>query len=415
MTRERLLEMTSQAWTPTRPQPGTPGCRPREPERHTVSKRGMRPRDLAHAARPGTIPLDENHGFEWRSAPAALQAIRDAASAMKRLVITAPRRAEFQDVPVPECPHDGLLVRAIVTALSTGTEMRAWRGTPVDPDGRLLYPHGVPLRFPYENGYSMVGRVEAVGPDGGGFSVGDRVFVGEPHKQYTAVAADLALKLPDGLPDESAVFLNVLNVGQLALRKGRPGPGENVAIVGMGVVGLSALAFCRAFGFRTLAVDTDERRLAIALDMGASATASPTATDLPDVVAAWSQGRGADVAIEAATAWHAIKTAMDVVRPRGTVVVVATHTDTPDFSPVSYPYNVKDVALLTSYGYDPRDDRWDKKACMALSADLLAAGEMDISPMITDRIDWSELPDVYRRLDGSGDRPIGVVARWPRG
>ena len=332
---------------------------------------------------------------------------------MKRLFITGPRRAEFQDVPVPACPADGLLVRAVVTALSTGTEMRAWRGTPVDPDGRLLYPHGVPLQFPYQNGYSMVGRVEAVGPDADGFSVGDRVFVGEPHKEYAAVAAELAFRLPDGLPDESAVFLNVLNVGQLALRKGRPGPGENVAVVGLGVIGLSALAFCRAFGFRTLAVDTDERRLAIASDMGAKVTASPQAANLQDVVAAWSGGRGADVAIEAATAWPAIRTAMDIVRPRGTVVVVATHTDIPDFSPVSYPYNVKDVALLTSYGYDPRDDRWDKKACMSLSADLMASGEMDISPMITDRIEWSEIPETYRRLDESGDRPVGVVARWP--
>ena len=336
-----------------------------------------------------------------------------AAPAMKRLVVTGPRIAEFQDVPVPECPRGGLLVRAVVTALSTGTEMRTYRGTPVDPEGRLLYPSGVPLEFPYEIGYSMVGMVEAVGADVAGFSVGDRVFVGEPHKQYAAVPADLAFRLPEGLPDYSAAFLNVLNVGQLALRKGRPGPGENVAIVGLGVVGLSALAFCRAFRFSALAVDTDERRLAVASAMGADATASPQAADLPEAVAAWSGGRGADVAIEAATAWSAIKTAMDIVRPRGTVVVVATHTDTPDFSPVSYPYNVKDVALLTSYGYDPRDDRWDKKACMSLAADLLAGGEMDVSPMITHRVEWSEIPDVYRRLDGSGERPIGVVVRWP--
>jgi threonine dehydrogenase-like Zn-dependent dehydrogenase len=332
---------------------------------------------------------------------------------MKRLVVTGPRIAELQDVPVPECPRGGLLVRAVVTALSTGTEMRTYRGTPVDPDGRLLYPSGVPLEFPYEIGYSMVGRVEAVGADVDGFSVGDRVFVGEPHKQYAAVAADLAFRLPEGLPDESAAFLNVLNVGQLALRKGRPGPGENVAIVGLGVIGLSALAFCRAFRFRALAVDTDERRLAVASAMGAEATASPRAADLTDILDAWSGGRGADVVIEAATAWPAIKTAMDIVRPRGTVVVVATHTDIPDFSPVSYPYNVKDVALLTSYGYDPRDDRWDKKACMSLAADLLASGEMDVAPMIDHRVEWSELPDVYRRLDGPGARPIGVVVRWP--
>ena len=50
---------------------------------------------------------------------------------------------------------------------------------------------------------------------------------------------------------------------------------------------------------------------------------------------------------------------------------------------------------------------------MSLAADLMANDEMDISSMITDRVEWSEIPDVYRRLDGSGDRPTGVVARWP--
>ena len=156
-----------------------------------------------------------------------------------------------------------------------------------------------------------------------GFSVGDRVFVGEPHKEYAAVAADSALKLPEGLPAKQAAFLNVLGVGQLALRKGRPGLGENVAIVGLGVVGLSALAFCQAFRFPALAIDTDERRLARRHGRKRHRAA-------------------ADVVIEAATAWPAIMTAMDVVRPQGKVVVVATHTDMPEFSPVSYPYNVGD-------------------------------------------------------------------------
>jgi threonine dehydrogenase-like Zn-dependent dehydrogenase len=147
--------------------------------------------------------------------------------------------------------------------------------------------------------------------------------------------------------------------------------------------------------------------------MGSDATVSPAAGDLERVVADWSGGRGADVAIEAATAWSAIKTAMDVVRPHGKVVVVATHTDVPDFSPVSYPYNVKDVTLLTSYGYHPHDGRWDKKACTALSAELMARGEMDITPMLTHQVEWSDLPDVYRRLDEGDGSLLGVVVRWP--
>ena len=67
---------------------------------------------------------------------------------MKRLIITGPRRAEFEDVPTPDCPENGLLVRATVTAISTGTEIRGYRATPVDDEGLLLYPirsYQVPL------------------------------------------------------------------------------------------------------------------------------------------------------------------------------------------------------------------------------------------------------------------------------
>ena len=227
---------------------------------------------------------------------------------MKRLVITGPRTASFDDVPVPECPPDGLLVKAIVTAISTGTELRVYRQVPIDDAAELLFP-SVPLdRTPHENDYSMVGRVVEVGADVVGFSEGDRVFVSEPHKEYASVSADSAMKLPDAMPDHHAVFLNILGVGQLALRTGHPTPGENVAVVGMGVIGLGTLALCRALGFRTAGIDTDTHRLGVAEEMGADLAADPTTPELAQRISGWSDGRGADLVIEAASTWQATKT-----------------------------------------------------------------------------------------------------------
>ena len=81
----------------------------------------------------------------------------------------------------------------------------------------------------------MVGRVVAIGGEVSGFAVGDRVFVPEPHQEYAAVAADSVVKLSESIPAEVGVFLSILTVAQLAMRKGRPTPGESVAIVGLGV------------------------------------------------------------------------------------------------------------------------------------------------------------------------------------
>ena len=336
---------------------------------------------------------------------------------MKRLVITGPRAAEFEDVPPPLCPDEGLLVRAEVTAISTGTEIRAYRSIPVDEEGLVLYPsvwqaRKVPLSFPYENGYSMVGRVAEVGRSVDGFSEGDRVFVGEPHKEYAAVSAELAVKLPDGVLTELAVFLNVLGVGQLGLRKGSPAPGENVAVVGLGVIGLATVALSKSFRFRVLGIDTDGQRLEVARKMGIEAV-SPEDGSFDQRVLDWSDGRGADVVVEAASTWRATRTAMDVARQGGTVVIVATHTDKPEFSPVSHPYLGKNLKLLTSLGYT--DPRWDRTRSSQLMLDMLESGDLKIAPMITHEFEWSEILDVYRRLDEGDSELLGVVFRWPSG
>ena len=331
---------------------------------------------------------------------------------MKRLIITGPRQAEFDEADVPSCGRDELLVRARVTAVSTGTEIRVYRYIPVDEDGEWL--HGG-VRFPdgpLENGYSMVGDVIEAGAAVKGFRAGDRAFCGATHKEYAAVSALDAVKLPQEVSDERAVFLNILGVGQLGLRHGDPTPGENIVIVGLGVVGLSALAFCSAFGFRTVGIDIDDRRRTIAAEMGADLVVDPSDPGMQDRVVAFLDGRGADLVLETASVWTAVETALDVVRQDGTVVVVARHVDSPAFNPVGHPYMSKRFSLRASLGYRPNDMRWNRTNSMALTARLLAEGKLNIDPMITHEFRWNELPEVYAHLD-RGDRDIlGAVIRW---
>ena len=331
---------------------------------------------------------------------------------MKRLVVTGPRQAEFKDVPIPECPRDGVLAKAIVTAISTGTEIRVYRRIPVDDEGIMQYP-GIPFPDgPTENGYSMVGEVVEVGADVDGFSVGERVFLGEAHKEYAAVPASQVLKLPDSIPTEQAVMLNLLGVAHIALRTGDPAPGENVAVVGLGVIGQSAVAWCRAFGFRTLGIDMDEGRLEAARAMGANAVASPADAEFQSRIDDIFDGEGADMVIEAASTWRAIRTSMDIARRDGRVVVTATHTDRPDYNPVGHPYLSKRITLKTAYGYEDPGQRWDRDHCVRLAVEMLSRAQLAIQPMITHRVPRQELPEIYRRLDQGDLSILGVVVDW---
>jgi 2-desacetyl-2-hydroxyethyl bacteriochlorophyllide A dehydrogenase len=330
---------------------------------------------------------------------------------MQRLIITGPRQAKFEQVDLPVCPPDGLLVRARVTAISTGTEVRVYRLIPVDAAGQFLHAN-VPLELPTENGYSMVGDVVEVGADVADFAVGDRVFVPAPHRQYAAVPAQLAVKVPPSVPDEQAVFLSILEVSHLALRKGTPAPGENLAIIGQGVIGLSALAYGVAYGFRTVAIDYDEHRLAIARAMGADLALSPAEPDFLARVRTFCDGEGADLVIEAASVWPAIQTGMEIAARQARLVVVARHTDQPGFSPVGDPYLQKEIALLVSYGHPPAGHRWDRRRSFALTLELLAKGRLNLAPMITHRFPWHQLPQVYDRLDRGERELVGIVLDW---
>lgn len=330
---------------------------------------------------------------------------------MKRLIVKGARDVEFEEVPIPDCPTDGLLVKASVTAISTGTELRVYRAIPVDPEGKFMHA-GSPYVLPTENGYSMVGTVVEVGSEVEGFAEGDRVFVPEAHKEYGAVAAEHAYKLPDELPDEQAVFLHIMGVGHIALRRGEPAPGANIAVLGQGVVGLSALAYSVAFGMRTAAIDTEPVRLDIARKMGADLAVSPTEADFQAKIDEVFWGLGADIAIEAASVWPAVKTALDVVRTGGKVVVISRHTDTPDFSIVNHPYFNSGKSVMNVAGFEPDGQRWDRRTASELTLSLLSEGKIDIAPMITHRIGWQELPDAYARLDKGDLSMVGIVVRW---
>ncbi len=330
---------------------------------------------------------------------------------MQRLIVTAPRTTSFEEVAAPDCPPDGLLIRARVTAISTGTEIRVYRGIPVDDAGEFLHER-VPFVMPTENGYSMVGDVIEVGEQVRGFAIGDRVYAGMPHKQIVAVSADMAFKLPDSIPDDEAVFLNILEVAHIAIRRGQPAVGENVAIIGAGVIGLSALAYCRMFGFRTVVIDADPDRVEIAKAMGAGMAMSTDNDRFIDRTIDYFDGAGADLIIEAASNWSAVETAMEIAATNAKVVVVARHTDIPQFNPVGHPFLGKELTLLTSYGHAEPGQRWDRQRSFGLTIDRLARKQLRIAPMISHHFDWRQLPDVYDRLDSGEKDLVGIVIRW---
>jgi 2-desacetyl-2-hydroxyethyl bacteriochlorophyllide A dehydrogenase len=178
----------------------------------------------------------------------------------------------------------------------------------------------------------------------------------------------MCLPLPDTVPDDEAALTEPLAVAVRALRRGGLRPGERVAVVGAGAVGLMAVQAAAAFGADSVAVaePLPERR-ALAARLGADRTVPPE-----DAAAL-----EADVAIECAGTPGAVQTALQALRSGGRAVLLGIVTEPTPIAPMDLVRGEK--SLIGSLSHV-----WDEDFLVALR--LLGRGAVQAAPLITDRI-----------------------------
>ena len=270
---------------------------------------------------------------------------------MKALVYHGPGKKSWDEVPdaVVQEPTD--VVVKVDTTTICGTDLHILQGdVAAVTEGRIL-------------GHEAVGTVTAVGDAVTGFSVGDRVLVpaitkcgrcaycqrGMPSHcqtvggigwifghlidgtQAEAVRvpyADTSLYLvPDEVTNEQAIFLaDSLPTGyEVGVLAGGVRPGDTVAVVGAGAVGLSAILTTGLWGAsRVVAVDTNKFRLDKALEFGATDVVEVGHSTVADVIA-MTDGLGVDVSIEAVGYPETLLTAASLVRPGGSIANIGVH------------------------------------------------------------------------------------------
>ena len=244
------------------------------------------------------------------------------------------------DIPDPECPDDGVVVRVGATGVCR-SDWHAWAGH--DPVPR-----------PHVPGHELAGTVHAVGPSVRRWSVGDRVTVpfvcgcgrcaycraGDTHvcpdqtqpgftgsgsfAELVALrAADTNLvRLPDDLDVVTAASLGcrLATAYRAVVTHGRITPGDWLAVHGCGGVGLSAVLVGAALGARVVAVDVSEAALARAVELGAAATVR--GDDPAAAVRDATGGGGAHVSLDAVGSPTTAVASVHSLRRRGRHVQV---------------------------------------------------------------------------------------------
>jgi alcohol dehydrogenase len=201
--------------------------------------------------------------------------------------------------------------------------------------------------------------------------------------------ADRALRpLPEEVTDEAAVFLaDILPTGHAAVVRGEVAPGDTVAVIGCGPVGLMAVLCSREPAGRVLAIDGVPERRRVAEALGAEPIGP---ADAEDAVAAATGGLGADVVIEAAGSPGGLDASLRLARGRGVVSVVGAHFE-PD-----YPL---DNALMFERELTLRFSIGDPTADGGLLLDRMACGDLDPTPVLTHRLSLDEAAEAYRLFD----------------
>jgi L-iditol 2-dehydrogenase len=245
---------------------------------------------------------------------------------MKALVFEKPDQPVVVDKPMPAIKDTEVLVRTRTVGIChSDYELLA---------GRYI----IPISYPVTPGHEWCGEIVEVGKAVKNFRVGDRV-VGEcvvrtperlhhfgfsmdgADRQYFGVNPDWLHKLPDGVDDNRGALIEPFTCGFYAvLRSGGTNASETVVVSGGGTIGLVSAAAAIGMGANVIVVDPIQTRRDVALKLGATEALDPSIA--VERIKEVTQGRGADLVIEAAGHSASLASAFDYAGQDGRVSMV---------------------------------------------------------------------------------------------
>ena len=356
-------------------------------------------------------------------------------------------KLQVDELPAPILRPDGLLVRVHRSLISLGTERAVIALANKGPLGkakdrpdlfrkvlnkarqegywstykvvRNLMSTPIPL------GYSCAGEVLEVGARATEFHVGDRVACAglghANHAEIDYVPRNLAARMPESVSYDDGCFVTVGTIALHGVRLANIALGDRVVVLGLGLVGQIAAQLARCAGATVIACDLDPAKLDMARGLGAHHVVPAGA--LASTVAELTGGLGADSVLlcAAAKSDEPMRQAAAVSRLKGRVIVVGDV----GMAIERRPFFEKELTLLVSrsYGpgrYDPdyelrgRDYpaayvRWTEGRNMQAFLDLLARGDVKLSPLVTHRFAIDDAESAYDVVTGARPEPAVAI------
>ncbi|NJN66033.1 MAG: zinc-binding dehydrogenase [Chloroflexaceae bacterium] len=317
--------------------------------------------------------------------------------------VVIPRRnaIELGTVQVTEPKEDGVLIRTAFTSISAGTERMLL-------DGRMPHPA---LSFPLVPGYETVGRVVRLGkktPEH--LKLNQLVYVGGARcfkgvnpawgGQSEYICADAEKVVPlDGISPDEGVLLALGATAMHGVRVAQVARGDQVLVLGQGIVGQLAARIARQEGAaRVVVLDRLAARLALS---EADQVIDVTRTTVEEAM----EGEKVDVIIEATGSMAALTNALPLLADHGRVLLLGyyDHVDLP-YAPLF----LREARIMVAREWESGLD-----GDLPRTRDLIASGQLKVSNLLTHRVPLDKIQAAYR-LALEDPSCLKVVVEWPQ-
>jgi 2-desacetyl-2-hydroxyethyl bacteriochlorophyllide A dehydrogenase len=304
-----------------------------------------------------------------------------------------PERGEIRDEALAPPRPGQVLIAALHSGISRGTELLVHRGSvPESEHARMCAPHQAG-RFPWpvKYGYCSVGRVVADASADGAW-LGQVVFCLYPHQTAYLLDASALVAVPTDVPPERAVLAANMETALNAIWDAELKAGDRVIVVGAGVVGsLVAYLAGRHPGSEVTLVDVEPARARLAEQLG-------VAFATPEQV----QG-GADVVVHASGTPAGLQAALALAGLEAIVLELSWYGTQSVALPLGEAFHSQRLRLRSSQvgGLSPAQlPRWTRQRRLALALRLLADGRLDA--LIDQSGPFEALPEIMAKLARSG-------------
>lgn len=335
----------------------------------------------------------------------------------KSIVFTAPKTVEVKEEAMPKLKPGTVLVKVMVSSISSGTERANLIGNvSVSPKRN----ENTIATYPRRCGYSTSGIVVEVGEGVESVKIGDRVAMSwTVHSSYVCMEEKNIYKIEDdSISYSEAALWHIATFPLAAIRKCRVEMGESAIVMGMGILGIMAIKLLRAVGAAPIiAVDPIPEKRELALKLGADCAFDPFADNFEEQVRGVTDG-GVNAAIEVTGNGKALDLVLDCMAKLGRVALLGC-TRNSDFT-IDYYKKVHGpgISLIGAHtaarpAVDSYNGYWTAKDDMAAIQRMVRCKRLEFASLVAEIHSPNEAVEVYNRLANEPGFPI-VQFDWEK-